>query len=239
MWVFFSLALVGVAVAILLLLRRYAAPSVTLVVKGMTSYSWLVAFIVLVRPGLAPACLAGRPLHAERHSRGGALHATVRQRPVCGLPPPPGPSAPCTDSSPNKTTPGACPHRRVWHPDKGAQQPGPQRHVAGAQPRVDAPAAAAPPPCAARPLAAQETQPLQPRRPSFAPPSPPLPSFRPRRPLQVCFWSTQVLTWLVLPFLQVYADAGDFTVGARCKTSLRVRPAGPRRCGAPAPLDRR
>lgn len=104
---------------------------------------------------------------------------------------------------------------------------------------------------------------------------------------QVCFWSTQVLTWLALPFFQVgsvlslscvtqllaalappplaalrlsranppprraqppcsarpslpphthtrpphtplplpqvYADAGDFTVGARCWTSIRVR----------------
>jgi hypothetical protein len=32
----------------------------------------------------------------------------------------------------------------------------------------------------------------------------------------------QVLTWLLLPFVQVYADAGDFTVGARCMTSLKV-----------------
>lgn len=31
----------------------------------------------------------------------------------------------------------------------------------------------------------------------------------------------QVLTWLLLPFFQVYADAGDFTVGARCMTSLK------------------
>jgi hypothetical protein len=31
-----------------------------------------------------------------------------------------------------------------------------------------------------------------------------------------------VLTWLVLPFFQVYADAGDFTVGARCWTSIKV-----------------
>jgi hypothetical protein len=30
-----------------------------------------------------------------------------------------------------------------------------------------------------------------------------------------------VLTWLVLPFFQVYADAGDFTVGGRCLTSLK------------------
>jgi hypothetical protein len=31
----------------------------------------------------------------------------------------------------------------------------------------------------------------------------------------------QVLTWLVLPFFQVYADAGDFTIGGRCMTSLK------------------
>eukprot|EP00882_Tetradesmus_deserticola_P011812 GHRQ01012503.1.p1 GENE.GHRQ01012503.1~~GHRQ01012503.1.p1 ORF type:complete len:656 (+),score=303.76 GHRQ01012503.1:330-2297(+) len=31
----------------------------------------------------------------------------------------------------------------------------------------------------------------------------------------------QVLTWLALPFFQVYADAGDFTVGGRCLTSLK------------------
>jgi hypothetical protein len=33
--------------------------------------------------------------------------------------------------------------------------------------------------------------------------------------------SVQVLTWLALPFFQVYADAGDFTVGGRCMTSLK------------------
>jgi hypothetical protein len=31
----------------------------------------------------------------------------------------------------------------------------------------------------------------------------------------------QVLTWLALPFFQVYSDAGDFTVGGRCMTSLK------------------
>lgn len=31
----------------------------------------------------------------------------------------------------------------------------------------------------------------------------------------------QVLTWLALPFFQVYSDAGDFTVGGRCLTSLK------------------
>lgn len=35
------------------------------------------------------------------------------------------------------------------------------------------------------------------------------------------FWSTQLLTWLLLPFFQYYADAGDFSVKARCMTSLR------------------
>eukprot|EP00879_Flechtneria_rotunda_P003202 GHRR01003425.1.p1 GENE.GHRR01003425.1~~GHRR01003425.1.p1 ORF type:complete len:656 (+),score=226.79 GHRR01003425.1:287-2254(+) len=35
------------------------------------------------------------------------------------------------------------------------------------------------------------------------------------------YWSTQVLTWLLLPFFQVYSDAGDFTVGGRCITSLK------------------
>jgi len=37
----------------------------------------------------------------------------------------------------------------------------------------------------------------------------------------VAYWSTQALTWLLLPFFQVYSDAGDFTAGARCLTSLR------------------
>lgn len=36
-----------------------------------------------------------------------------------------------------------------------------------------------------------------------------------------CFALVQVLTWLALPFFQVYADAGDFTVGGRCMTSLK------------------
>lgn len=55
---------------------------------------------------------------------------------------------------------------------------------------------------------------------------------------KTCFWSTQVLTWLVLPFFQVYADAGDFTVGARCLTSLKVRTAKRRRL-AVQPTDTR
>jgi hypothetical protein len=49
MWAFFALALVAVAVCIILLLRRYAAPSVVFVVKATTAYAWLVAFVVVVR----------------------------------------------------------------------------------------------------------------------------------------------------------------------------------------------
>ncbi|KXZ44947.1 hypothetical protein GPECTOR_60g724 [Gonium pectorale] len=37
----------------------------------------------------------------------------------------------------------------------------------------------------------------------------------------VAFWSTQVLTWLLLPFFQYYSDAGDFTVKGKCLTSLK------------------
>lgn len=37
----------------------------------------------------------------------------------------------------------------------------------------------------------------------------------------ICYWSTQALTWLVLPFFQVYSDAGDFTVGGKSLTSLK------------------
>ena len=35
------------------------------------------------------------------------------------------------------------------------------------------------------------------------------------------YWATQILTWLVLPLHQLYADAGDFTVRARLKTSVK------------------
>ncbi|GLC39990.1 hypothetical protein PLESTB_000120900 [Pleodorina starrii] len=37
----------------------------------------------------------------------------------------------------------------------------------------------------------------------------------------VAFWSTQILTWLLLPFFQYYSDAGDFTVKGKCMTSLK------------------
>lgn len=40
-------------------------------------------------------------------------------------------------------------------------------------------------------------------------------------PLLLPLLVLQVLTWLVLPFFQVYADAGDFTVGGKCMTSLK------------------
>ena len=35
------------------------------------------------------------------------------------------------------------------------------------------------------------------------------------------YWATQILTWLVLPLHQLYADAGDFTMRARLRTSVR------------------
>ncbi|KAK3237506.1 hypothetical protein CYMTET_52424, partial [Cymbomonas tetramitiformis] len=34
------------------------------------------------------------------------------------------------------------------------------------------------------------------------------------------YWTTQALTWLVLPVHQVYADAGDFTVLTRLRTAV-------------------
>ncbi|KAG2435358.1 hypothetical protein HXX76_007431 [Chlamydomonas incerta] len=37
----------------------------------------------------------------------------------------------------------------------------------------------------------------------------------------VAFWSTQALTWLILPVFQYYADAGDFTVKNKSITSLK------------------
>ncbi|XP_052205972.1 uncharacterized protein LOC127810495 isoform X2 [Diospyros lotus] len=36
------------------------------------------------------------------------------------------------------------------------------------------------------------------------------------------YWSTFLLTWAVVPILQGYEDAGDFTVAERLKTSVRV-----------------
>ena len=35
------------------------------------------------------------------------------------------------------------------------------------------------------------------------------------------YWSTQVLTWLLLPLYQLYTDAGDFTVRERLRTSVK------------------
>ncbi|PWA73760.1 LMBR1-like membrane protein [Artemisia annua] len=36
------------------------------------------------------------------------------------------------------------------------------------------------------------------------------------------YWSTFLLTWAVVPILQGYEDAGDFTVKERLKTSIHV-----------------
>lgn len=35
------------------------------------------------------------------------------------------------------------------------------------------------------------------------------------------YWSMFVLTWALLPFVQMYADSGFFTAGARCRDSLK------------------
>mmetsp|Transcript_22590 Transcript_22590/g.31473 ORF Transcript_22590/g.31473 Transcript_22590/m.31473 type:complete len:672 (+) Transcript_22590:183-2198(+) len=37
----------------------------------------------------------------------------------------------------------------------------------------------------------------------------------------VAYWTTQALTWLLLPIHQIYADAGDFTVASRLHTAVR------------------
>ncbi|GAX78046.1 hypothetical protein CEUSTIGMA_g5488.t1 [Chlamydomonas eustigma] len=37
----------------------------------------------------------------------------------------------------------------------------------------------------------------------------------------IAYWSTQAATWLVLPFYQVYAEAGDFSIKNKCLTSLK------------------
>jgi hypothetical protein len=38
---------------------------------------------------------------------------------------------------------------------------------------------------------------------------------------EIPYYATQVLTWLLLPFFQLYSDAGDFTVRERLKTSAK------------------
>lgn len=47
----------------------------------------------------------------------------------------------------------------------------------------------------------------------------------PRGPLPILwaipYWASQILSYLLIPLHQVYSDAGDFTVWARVKTSLR------------------
>mmetsp|Transcript_13000 Transcript_13000/g.24800 ORF Transcript_13000/g.24800 Transcript_13000/m.24800 type:complete len:683 (-) Transcript_13000:83-2131(-) len=37
----------------------------------------------------------------------------------------------------------------------------------------------------------------------------------------IAYWTTQALTWLLLPIHQIYADAGDFTVASRLHTAVR------------------
>lgn len=37
---------------------------------------------------------------------------------------------------------------------------------------------------------------------------------------RVAYWSSQLLTWLLLPLLQSYARAGDFTVRAKLRSAL-------------------
>ncbi len=34
------------------------------------------------------------------------------------------------------------------------------------------------------------------------------------------YWSTQLLTWLLIPLLQGYVDSGAFTVAARCCSQI-------------------
>lgn len=47
----------------------------------------------------------------------------------------------------------------------------------------------------------------------------------PRGPLPILwaipYWASQILSYLIIPLHQVYSAAGDFTVWARIKTSLR------------------
>ena len=44
----------------------------------------------------------------------------------------------------------------------------------------------------------------------------------PSRALRCACRSTQVLTWLLLPFFQYYSEAGDFTVKGRCEARWRT-----------------
>ncbi|CAJ0607390.1 unnamed protein product [Cylicocyclus nassatus] len=37
---------------------------------------------------------------------------------------------------------------------------------------------------------------------------------------RIVYWSAQVLTWLVLPFMQSYVNAGDFTTYGKIKAAL-------------------
>lgn len=37
----------------------------------------------------------------------------------------------------------------------------------------------------------------------------------------VVFWSSQALTWVIIPLTEAYFSAGDFSFGQKMKTSLR------------------
>ena len=39
----------------------------------------------------------------------------------------------------------------------------------------------------------------------------------------VTYWSTFLLTWVILPLHQIYEDSGDFTFASRCLKSLHLR----------------
>jgi hypothetical protein len=150
MWAFFAISLSVVAVAILALLRRYAARDVPAVVLAATAYAWLVSFgvVALVPIDVWTTLLRAREVEDEAGgSAGGQAEGGA-----AAAPPTPGADGP----PPTTTTPAAL-------------DPPPGLNVLWA----------------------------------------------------VAYWSTQVLTWLLLPFFQVYSDAGDFTVGALCLTSLR------------------
>ncbi|KJE88755.1 hypothetical protein CAOG_00345 [Capsaspora owczarzaki ATCC 30864] len=38
---------------------------------------------------------------------------------------------------------------------------------------------------------------------------------------KIVYWTSQLLTWIILPFMQSYVDAGDFTFWGKLKTSIR------------------
>ena len=130
MWAFFAPALAAAAAAALLLLRRYSSPSVPLVVKAATTYAWLVAFGVLVRPRAARRAARrpgprprGDPLAAPPRAR--ARRRQPARAPAALPPPRPRPQPPPPPS------PGARPPRRVRHAYPQGRQPPARRDVAG------------------------------------------------------------------------------------------------------------